>query len=132
MANDDRLNLFEGIIIGIYGNWLISLIDKISFTMPLIIAGHSLFWFQPVLFILSITCLIALVAIGVFGGKLETRWEVVILGMGHFIPICASFYVEELILKDYFFFSVGGILFLIIYTTEFSRARQIKRINDRR
>lgn len=132
MGNNDRLSLFEGIIIGIYGNWLISLIDKISFTTPLIIGGYSLSWFQPFLIIFSIACLISLLAIGIFGGKLETRWEVVILGMGHFIPICASFYVEELILKDYFFFSVGGILFLIIYTTEFSRARQIKRINDRR
>jgi len=27
----EDLNLFEGIIIGLYGNWLISLIDKIDF-----------------------------------------------------------------------------------------------------
>jgi hypothetical protein len=90
MVNNDQMNLFEGIIIGIYGNWLISLIDKISFTTPLIVGGYSLPWFQPFLIMLSIACLISLIAVGIFGGKLETHWEVLTLGLGHFAPICFS------------------------------------------
>ncbi|MCP8304942.1 MAG: hypothetical protein H3Z50_05700 [archaeon] len=132
MGNNDRLALFEGIIIGIYGNWLISLIDKISFTTPLIIAGYSLPWFQPFLVILSTACLVSLIAIGIFGGKLETRWEVIILGLGHFAPICVSLYVEGLILKDIFFLFIGGILFFMIYTSELWRARQIERTKAKR
>ena len=127
MGNNDRLSLFEGIIIGIYGNWLISLIDKISFTTPLVVAGYSLSWFQPFLVTLSIACLISLVAIGIFGGKLETRWEVVLLSVGHFAPICISLYVEGLILKDMFFLGIGGILFFMVYTSELWRARQLQR-----
>jgi hypothetical protein len=34
--------------------------------------------------------LISLIAVGIFGGKLETRWEVLTLGLGHFAPICFS------------------------------------------
>jgi len=127
MADDERTSLFEGITIGIYGNWLISLFDKVSFTAPVIIAGYSLYWFQPFLFVFSIACLILLIAIGIFGGKLETRWEVLILGLGHFAPICFSLYVEGLILKDIFFLAIGGILFFMIYASELWRARQVER-----
>ena len=127
MGNNDRMSLFEGIIIGIYGNWLISLIDKMSFNPALIVGGYSLSWFQPFLIILSIACLISLIAIGIFGGKLETRWEVLILGLGHFAPICVSLYIEGLILKDIFFLGIGGILFFMIYVSELWRARQLER-----
>ena len=34
---ENRLALFEGIIIGIYGNWLVTLIQIISFNSSLII-----------------------------------------------------------------------------------------------
>lgn len=127
MGDNDRLALFEGIIIGIYGNWLISLIEKISFTTPLIIAGYSLSWFQPFLIILSMACLISLIAIGIFRGELERRWEVVILAIGHFAPICASLYTEGLFLKDIFFLGIGGILFSMIYISELWRARQMEK-----
>jgi len=129
--NDDRMSLFEGIIIGIYGNWLISLIEKISFTTPLIIGDYSLTWFQPFLIILPLACLISLIALGIFGGKLETRLEVIILGLGHFAPICVSLYTEGLILKDYFFLGIGGLLFFMVYTSELWRARQMERTKAR-
>ncbi len=127
MVNDDRVNLFEGIIIGIYGNWLISLIDKTSFTETIIIVGYSLSWIQPFLIILSIACLILLIAIGIFGGRLETRWEVILLGLGHFAPVCISLYLEGLLLKDMFFLLIGGILFFMIYVSELLRAKQMEK-----
>jgi len=116
--NGENISLFEGIIIGLYGNWLISLIDKISFTQPLKNGGLSISWFQPFLFLISILSLIGLIAIGIFGGRLETRKEVSILSIFHILPIGLSFYLENLLLKDLFFLSIGGILFAIIYSTE--------------
>jgi len=125
--NDGQAILFEGIMIGIYGNWLISLIEKISFTTPLIVGDYSWTWFQPFLIILSMVCLISLIAIGVFGGKHETRLEVIIFGLGHFAPICISLYAEGLILKDFFFLGIGGLLFIMIYASELLRVRQMEK-----
>ena len=125
--NNGQMILFQGIMIGIYGNWLMSLIEKISFTTPLIVGDYSWTWFQPFLIILSLVCLISLIAIEVFGGKHETRLEIIILGLGHFAPICISLYAEDLILKDLFFLGIGGLLFFMIYTSELLRVRQIER-----
>jgi len=122
--NGENISLFEGIIIGLYGNWLISLIDKISFTQPLRVGGLSISWFQPFLFLVSILSLIGLIAVGIFGGRLETRKEVSILSIFHILPIGLSFYLEDLLLKDLFFLSIGGILFAIIYSTEYLRAKE--------
>ena len=80
---ETRLVLFEGIIIGIYGNWLVSLIQMISFASVLIIL-------QSILTLISLASLVALLAIGIFGSRLESRIEVVILSCGHFLPICAN------------------------------------------
>lgn len=114
---ESRLALFEGIIIGIYGNWLISLIQLISFISPLIIL-------QSILTILSIICLIALLAIGIFGGRLETRVEVGILSCGHFIPICITLIIERLLIQDAFFLLIGAMLFVMIYYAEFKRVKR--------
>ena len=127
MSDSDRHSLFEGIIIGIYGNWLISLIEMISFTEPLVIGTLSLVWFQPFLIILSILCLIALVAIGIYGGKLETHWEVILLAIGHFTPISISLYVEGLIIQDIFFLAIGAPLFSMIYVVEYMRAKRAEK-----
>jgi len=123
-SNSDNVSLFEGIIIGLYGNWLISLIDKISFTQPLKISGLVIQWFQPFLFLVSMLSLIGLIAIGIFGGRLETKKEVSALSIFHIFPIGLSFYLEDLLLKDLFFLSIGGILFAIIYSTEYLRAKE--------
>ncbi len=73
--------------------------------------------------ITSITCLIALVGIGIYGGRLETHWEVILLAIGHFTPICVSLYVEALILQDIFFLAIGALLFSMIYLAEYVRAK---------
>lgn len=129
--NGENISLFEGIIIGLYGNWLISLIDKISFTQPLKIGEIIISWFQPFLFLVSILSLIGLIAIGIFGGRLETRKEVLILSIFHILPIGISFYLENLLLKDLFFLSIGGILFAIIYSTEYLRAKEKSKNNTK-
>jgi len=116
---ESRLALFEGIIIGIYGNWLVSLIQMISFLSPLIIL-------QSILTIISLSSLIALLAIGVFGSQLESHIEVVALSCGHFLPICSTLIIERLLIKDAFFLMIGGILFIMIYYAEFKRVKNKK------
>lgn len=113
------ISLFEGIIIGIYGNWLISAIILISFT-------SSVVWLQILLVSISILSLIALLWIGVIGGKLETRPEVIILAIGHYFPLCASLVIERRDVSDIFQLVIGGVLFAIIYYTEYVRARKIR------
>jgi hypothetical protein len=127
--SNENVALFEGIIIGLYGNWLISLIDKISFTQPLRIGGLVIQWFQPFLFLVSILSLIGLLAIGIFGGRLETRIEVLVLSIFHVFPIGLSFYLEDLLLKDFFFLAIGGILFAIIYSTEYLKAKRPQKMS---
>lgn len=116
---ESRLALFEGIIIGIYGNWLVSLIQIISFASPLIIL-------QSIITIISLSCLIGLFAIGIFGGRLESRIEVVVLSFGHFFPICIALIIERSLIKDAFFLMIGGILFIMIYYAEFKRVKSKK------
>ena len=113
---ETRLVLFEGIIIGIYGNWLVSLIQMISFASVLIIL-------QSILTLISLASLVALLAIGIFGSRLESRIEVVILSCGHFLPICATLMIERLLIQDAFFLMIGGILFIMIYYAEFKRVK---------
>ncbi|MFX0000433.1 MAG: hypothetical protein ACFE9Q_08915 [Candidatus Hodarchaeota archaeon] len=116
---ESRLALFEGIIIGIYGNWLVSLIQMISFISPLIIL-------QSILTIFSLSCLIALLAIRIFGSRLESRIEVLVLSCGHFLPLCITLIIERLLIKDAFFLMIGLILFIMIYYAEFERVRRKK------
>ncbi|MFX0086043.1 MAG: hypothetical protein ACFFAU_10225 [Candidatus Hodarchaeota archaeon] len=101
---ESRLALFEGIIIGIYGNWLVSLIQMKSFLSPLIIV-------QSILTIISLSSFVVLLAIRIFGSRLESPIEVFILSCGHFLPICITLIIERLLIQDAFFLMIGGILF---------------------
>lgn len=129
--NISRVNLFEGIIIGIYGNWLISFVDSIAFTKSLYFFGHELWFYQPVCMIFSFVCLILLIAIGIFRAELLTRGLVVILAIGHFVGMWASLYVEGFTFKNSFFLGIGGFLFLLIYSCELWRVREIQRSGTR-
>jgi len=110
----NRLSLFEGVIIGIYGNWLVTLIQIISFISPLIII-------QIILTMVSLLSLVALVAVGIYGGKLGNKLEVVMLSIGHFLPICITLILERLLVQDAFFLIVGGLIFFMIFYAEYIR-----------
>ncbi len=81
--------------------------------------------------ILSLSCLVALLAVGIFGSRLESRLEVVILSCGHFLPICITLIMERLLIQDAFFLMIGGILFIMIYYAEFKRVKRRKKRHDR-
>ena len=119
----DRLPLFEGIIMGIYGNWLISAVDKITFTQVLVVLGYPLWWYQQLCMICSFAFLILLVGLGAFRPRqiFRTRWAVPyywILGVGHLVFILCALYVEGLSPRNLFFFAMGCILFFTIYSCE--------------
>jgi hypothetical protein len=121
-----RLNLFEGIVIGIYGNWLISFLDKISFKALAI--GEAQYWsYQPFCIAFSFVCLLLLVGIGVLKEHLLTRGLIVILAVGHFLGNWAAFYVEGYTFSNGFFLAIGTLLFLLIYFSELVRLREIDR-----
>lgn len=122
-----RLSLFEGIVIGIYGNWLISFVDRISFTKALVIGDTQYWLYQPIAVGFSFVCLLLLVGIGVLKEQLLTRGLIVILAVGHFTANWAAFYVEGYTFSNGFFLAIGTLLFLLIYTSELSRLREINR-----
>jgi len=122
-----RLNLFEGIIIGIYGNWLISLLDKISFTKALVIGETQFWYYQPFCIATSFVCLLLLVGIGVLKEQLLTRGLVVTLAFGHLTANSAAFFVEGYTFSNSFFLAIGILLFWLIYTSELVRSREVDR-----
>jgi len=128
-----RLDLFEGILIGIYGNWLISLVEKITFTKVLVLFGFPLWWYQPFCIVFSFVSLILLIGFGIFRpdylrGKVGRFW-VLVLSFGHIMGISLALRLEVEFVQNYFFFGVGGLFFLLIYGCELIR---IKRISERR
>jgi len=91
----DRLNLFEGIVIGIYGNWLISLLDKITFTRVFVIFGISLGWLQPLSLFLSFFSLLILFSYSIFAPHVVTKKFWALVGIGHHVGNLGVIWVEE-------------------------------------
>lgn len=123
----NRLNLFEGIVIGIYGNWLISFVDKISFTKELVIGQTNYWLYQPTCIVFSFVCLLLLVGIGVLKEDLLSRGLIAILAVGHVVGNWAAFYVEGYSFSNTFFLFIGIFLFLLIYMSELVRLREVDR-----
>jgi hypothetical protein len=122
-----RLNLFEGIVIGIYGNWLISFLDKISFTKALVISSTQIWLYQPFCIAFSFVCLLLLIGIGVLKEQLLTRGLVIMLAFGHLVANWAAFFVEGYTFSNIFFYAIGILLFSLIYISELVRSREINR-----
>ena len=125
MAEDrlNRLNLFEALVFGIYGNWLISFLDKISFTkFPSIfnIFGEG---YQIVCVGLSFSCLLILFAYSIFRPNAATKWFIMILYLGHVVGIYGAFFVEGLTIPNTVFLLIGFTLFAIIYLIELQRIK---------
>ena len=112
---NDQLILFEGIIIVIYGNWLVSLIQLITFSSSSIVL-------QILLILISLLSLVILLAIGVFGGKWENHIVILVLAFLHYVPLCISLLLQNPPIQDVFFLILGGILFFMIYMAEYTRA----------
>jgi hypothetical protein len=120
-------DLFEGIVIGIYGNWLISFIDKISFLREPIVLGVVFIGYQIMAVGLSFATLLILFAFSMFRPDTVTRWFGFVLGVGHVVGIFGALFAEGFTISLTVFYCIGVILFLIIYTLELRRVRMSRR-----
>jgi predicted ferric reductase len=119
----NRLNLFEALVFGIYGGWLISFVDKISFLKyP---AAFNIFsWgFQIACVALSFSTLLILFGYSIFRPNFLTRWLAFILGIGHEVGNYGALWAETWTMQLLVFFLIGTILFFIIYAIELRRTR---------
>lgn len=114
----NRLNLFEALIFGIYGNWLISFVDKISFEKTIM----GLWFYQHIAVALAFILLIALFASSIFKPFVVTKWYAWALGFGHGSMIYVALWSENFTSKTGFFFWIGFSLFCFIYLIELRRA----------
>ena len=122
MANKERLsrmNLFEGVVIGIYGNWLISFIDKISFEFA-VYQGL----YQSLCVGGSFATLLMLFAFSIFRPALVTRRTGFILALGHAVGNYGALWAEGWTTKLHTFYWIGTFLFAIIYFIELQRVAQ--------
>lgn len=123
MENLDKLSIFEGIVIGIYGNWLISLLDKITFSRVPVFLGVVLWYYQAVCLVFSFACLLLLVGFSVFRPDSTTRLFVALMSIGHIVGNWCILYFEEFTLKNIVFLLVGVFLFFTLYACELYRIR---------
>lgn len=119
----NRMNLFEALVIGIYGNWLISFVDKISFLKFPISLNVFSWGYQIVCVALSFATLLILFAYSIFAPNAVTRWFGPLLGFGHIVGNYGALYAEEFTMPLIVFFSIGVALFLVIYIIELRRIR---------
>jgi hypothetical protein len=122
-ARLNRLNLFEALVFGIYGGWLISFVDKISFAKYPVnfnIFGGA---YQTVCVVLAFSCLLILFAYSIFRPDIATNRFVLILYSGHIVGIFGALYPEGYTIPNTVFFFIGMTLFFIIYVIELQRIR---------
>jgi len=99
---------------------LVSLIQLLTFPSTIAVA-------QITLTLVSLFSLVTLLAIGVFGGKWENHYIVLVLTIFHYFPLCISLALERFMVQDAFFLLMGGILFFMVYIAEYTRAKAVER-----
>ena len=117
---NERITLFEGIIIGIYGNWIISLLDKITYSKDVGLWGIL---YQPYCIFISLICFIILFIYTTFRPNSLPKRFIVLLSFGHIIGYYAALSVEGLDIKTIVFYLIGFSLFLIILICELSKIK---------
>jgi len=119
----NRLNLFEALVFGIYGNWLISFIDKISF-LKFPVSFNIFFWsYQFVCVALAFSSLLLLFGFSIFRPNETSKLFMYIMYLGHAIGIFGAFTVEGWTVSNLSFYFIGLTLFLIIFLIEGKRVR---------
>jgi hypothetical protein len=124
-----RLDLFEVVVFGLYGNWLITFLsDKISFEkFPL---GFNVFgsWYQEVCVALAFGCLLFLFALSVFRPDLTRWWSLFVIYMGHTVSIYMAFVVEGMEKPNLIFMVIGLALFYLTFIIELRRIKINKQL----
>ena len=115
----NRLTIFEALVFGIYGNWLISLLDKVSFDKSVWIFG---LWFQPFWILMSFFTIILLFFCSIYRPKFVTGNFGILLGFGHAASNYLVLWAEGIFIKLFFFYWIGTVLFFVLYPIELRRA----------
>jgi len=127
----NRLNLFEAVIFGLYGGWLISLVDKISFSDRIVgffftVLGTPSWVYQGSCLGLSFVTLLLLFGFSMFKPNFMTRRMAFVLGFGHIAGNYAVLWAEGLTSRLVIFWAIGTCLFFIIYAIELRRVRIVR------
>jgi hypothetical protein len=119
--NFDRLTIFEALLFGVYGNWLISFVDKITFQNANIL---DILTSLEVGFVgVSFVSLFVLVSWSIFQPQRLTKFWNIVLGMTHFALNVGTLIIVGLTLQYVFFLIIGGIMFFIICGIQFQRTK---------
>ena len=125
----NRINLFEVLLIAIYGSWLISLVDKISFSKAPI--GFLSGSYQILCISLSLFCLLLLFVYSIFSPNEVTPRLWFLLGVGHTAGNYCAVWAEGFTRQNSAFLGIGTGIFLIIYSIERQRIRLTGRPQSR-
>jgi hypothetical protein len=123
----NRWNIFEALLFGIYGNWLIAFLDKVSFLRVPINLNIFGFWYQSVCVGLAFFCLPLLFYISIFKSKETKRSFILVLYFGHLIGILGALFVEQWTISLLAFYLIGAALFIVIYYIQIIRIKIQKR-----
>ena len=130
-AELNRWSLFEALLFGIYGNWLITFLDKVSFLRAPIYLNIFGFWYQSVCVGLAFFCLPLLVYLSIFKPMQTRRSYILIAYLGHFVGILGALSVESWTISLLIFYLIGVAFFIAIYVIQVIRIGIQKKIKNK-
>lgn len=124
----DRLTIFEAVVVGIYGNWIISFLDGLNFTNKGTILGFSIPYIQGLLVGFTFFTLLIFFVYTIFSPESVTKFFALIMAIGHIVGIGAIFQLEVMTpegmtMKTWLFYILGIWLYSILFLTEIFRVR---------
>jgi hypothetical protein len=114
----NRLNLFEALLFGIYGTWLISFVDKTSFLKAPIAFNVFFQGYQPACVLVSFFCLVVLFGFAMFRPYDMTRRFGFIMGFGYVVCNWCALYIEGWTTPLLVFFCIGAGIFFVIFAVQ--------------
>jgi len=124
----DRLNIFEAVVVGIYGNWLISFLDKLTLTnIEVTLLGIPIPYFQAFNLAFAFTALFIFFGFTIFRPNEVTRKFAIIMGIAHIVGIWVTMLFEVMTIKFGLSYWLGIGLYLVLFSTEISRVRLTRR-----
>jgi hypothetical protein len=124
----DRLNIFEAVVFGIYGNWLISFLDTLTLNnIEITMWGIPVPYFQAFNLAFAFTALFIFFGYAVFRPNQVTGKFASIMGVAHIVGIWATMVFEVMTIKFGLFYWLGIGLYLVLFITEGKRVKWTRR-----
>jgi hypothetical protein len=119
-----KLTIFEAILFGIYGNWLISFVDKLTFPNTNILTSLEVGFVS-----VSFVSLFLLISWSIFQPQKLTRFWTIVLGLTHFGLNVGALIIVGSAMQYTFFLFIGAVMFLIICQVQYQRSDLVKHSN---